>query len=108
MFSKHTLQTMITTVASSIAKVTHTLAYRISKNLLMNYMQVCVVDYIWKLLEQIREYMLFICDCICKKGSYTHNYKYLEIQFWNIQFNISRESLELAARVSPQIYSYSK
>ena len=36
MFSKHTLQTLITTVASSIAKVTHTLAYWISKNLLMN------------------------------------------------------------------------
>ena len=49
-----------------------------------------------------------ICNWICEKGSYMCNYKYLEIQFWNIQFNISREWLELPARVSPQIYSYSK
>ena len=32
-----------------------------------------------------------ICDWICEKGSYMRNYKYLEIQFWNIQFKISRE-----------------
>ena len=30
-----------------------------------------------------------------QKGSYTCNYKYLEIKFWNIQFNISWEWLEL-------------
>ena len=32
-----------------------------------------------------------ICDWICKKESYMYNYKYLEIQFGNIQYNISRE-----------------
>ena len=49
-----------------------------------------------------------ICHWICRKGSYTCNYKYLEMQFWNIQFNIPSEWLELPARVSPQIYSYSR
>ena len=43
-----------------------------------------------------------------QKGSYTCNYKYLEIQFWNIQFNVSREWLEMPACISPQIYSCSK
>ena len=33
------------------------------------------------------------CDWICKKGSDMCSYKYLEIQLWNIQFNISREWL---------------
>ena len=28
------------------------------------------------------------CDWICEKGSCMHNYKYLEIPFWNIQFII--------------------
>ena len=47
---------------------------------------------------------MYICDWICKKGSCTCNYKYLGIQFWNIEFNISWEWLELPACVSPQIY----
>ena len=29
---------------------------------------------------------LQLCDWICKNGSCTHNYKYLEIKFLNIQF----------------------
>ena len=32
----------------------------------------------------------YICNWICEKGYYMYNCKYLEIQFWNIQFNISR------------------
>ena len=54
------------------------------------------------------QYTIKLCDWICKKESYTHNFKYLEIYFWNIQFNISREWLELSACVSSQIYSYSR
>ena len=55
--------------------------------------------------------VIYACDVIVAgfaKRSYTCNYKYLEIQFWNIQFNISQEWLEFPAHVSPQIYGYSK
>ena len=31
-----------------------------------------------------------ICDWINEKGFYISNYKYLEIQFWSIQFNMFR------------------
>ena len=39
------------------------------------------------------------------KGSYTHNYKYLEIPFWNIQFIIYQECTEQFVCISPLIYS---
>ena len=42
----------------------------------------------------------------CKKGSYTCNYKCLEIHFWNIQFIISQECTELLVWISPLIYSH--
>ena len=40
-----------------------------------------------------------------QKGSCTHNYKYLEIPFWNIQFIITQECSALVC-ISPLIYSY--
>ena len=50
--------------------------------------------------------MLCICDWICKKGSYTCNYKYIDIHFQNIQFIISQECTELLVCISILIYSH--
>ena len=41
-----------------------------------------------------------------QKVSYTRNYKYLEIRFWNIQFIISQECTEQLVCISPLIYSH--
>ena len=43
----------------------------------------------WSVLQNVVTFSLENkCDWICKKESCTHNYKYLEIQFWNIQLII--------------------
>ena len=44
-----------------------------------------------------------ICDWICKKASYMHNYIYLEIPLWNIQFVLSQECTEQLVCISPLI-----
>ena len=41
-----------------------------------------------------------------QKGTYTCNYKYLEIEFWNIQFIISQECMEQLVCISTLIYSH--
>ena len=38
------------------------------------------------------------------KGSYMHNYEYLELPFWNI----SQECMEQLVFISPLIYSHSR
>ena len=42
------------------------------------------------------------------EGSYTCNYNYLEIQFWNIKFNISWEWTKLLACLLHKSISYSR
>ena len=41
-----------------------------------------------------------------KAGFHIHIYKYVEIQFWNIKYNISWECKELLVCLSPLIHSY--
>jgi len=45
-------------------------------------------------------------NCIWEKPVSTHIYKYVEIQFWNIKYNISWECKELLVCLSPLIHSY--
>ena len=42
------------------------------------------------------------------KTVFTYNYKYLERQFWNIQFIISQECIKLLVHISPSLYSHSQ
>jgi len=46
------------------------------------------------------------CDWVWEKPASIHIYKYIEIQFWNIKYNISWECKELLVCLSPLIYSY--
>ena len=41
-----------------------------------------------------------LCDWICEKGPYMCNYKYLEIQFWNIQFENEQSCLHMCLHKS--------
>ena len=48
------------------------------------------------------------CDGVHRRGLDMCNYKFLEIWFWCIQFNISREWRQLFSHISPLLSSYSR
>jgi len=50
--------------------------------------------------------LTYVCDWIWEKPASTHIYKYVEIQFWNIKYNISWEYKELLVCFSSLIHSY--
>ena len=61
--------------------------------------EVTVHSYIYMLcmITFMKQVNILICEWICNNGSYTSNYKYLEIQFWSIQFNICISRIIIAA-----------
>ena len=63
---------MLVQLCIGIAPIVRTLDYMHADT------HICTYVYIHLTYE--RTYM-HICDWICEKGSYTRNYKYLEIQF---------------------------
>ena len=48
---------------------------------------------------------IIICDWIYKRESYIYNYKYLEMQFWNIQFENDYSCLHVFLHKSIAIQS---
>ena len=68
-----------------------------------HYIEYCDILTYW---YQYIQYCIHICDWIWEKLASTHIYKYIDIQFWNIKYNISWECKELLVCLSLWIHSY--